>query len=227
MNAVRGIQDLLKFIVDNELSNQHINYQDQVGGSSSPLYMAVEHQRLAIIPLLIEAGADVDQAFRGYTPLMENSFDIPNRRRDLCAPIANPLLDAGADPNKADFQGLTPLLSSNDELVRVLLERGAKVNHQASNGCTALSKAAMDGSIKIVRVLHQFGADHTLLLNDGRSPLFVASENGHLEVVTYLVENDMTSKKGIKAAEAIASQVKRQDVAAYLKSQTTKSKKGK
>ena len=189
-----GLQTALKYIKDNNLSVQHINYQDEQGGSSSPLYLAVEHQqhRFPMIEVLLQAGADVNQVFRGYTPLMESTFPVPGRDERVSILTARLLLEYGADPSIVDFQGMGPLMNScredRPDLVRVMLEAGAEVNQCDANGVTPLLVTAMDGCIRSMKVLHEYHADPDICASDGRCPLFFASENGHFECVKYLVE---------------------------------------
>ena len=61
------------------------------------------------------------------------------------------LLQAGADVNKADYSGFTPLIcaanNDNSEVLKLLLEAGASVNYTKPNdGYSALMCAAMHGN---------------------------------------------------------------------------------
>lgn len=225
---LRGLKTTLEHIQERRLSLQHIDYQDSKGGHSSTLYLAVEHQLLPMIHMLLEGGANANLAFRGFAPLVENSFPLPGRDERLAASIAKLLIERGADPNLNDFMQHSPLQNAVGEdrhhLVRTLLEGKANVNNQDDSGCTALWASAMDGCIKSMRVLHEFKADQTLCLGDSRSPLFVACENGHLVCVKYLVEKmgadvnhpTLVGKKAITPLK-IAMFSKRTDIARYLK----------
>jgi len=69
-------------------------------------------------------------------------------------------------------------------IVGRLLEHGANINHQDSDGRTALSVAALcaptnGGYAKVVTLLLEFGAfvDHED--KDGMTPLLVAAFEGH------------------------------------------------
>ncbi|KAH9247055.1 hypothetical protein BASA81_015407 [Batrachochytrium salamandrivorans] len=82
---------------------------------------------LAIIHLLIQAGADVDLAnLSGETPLCVAAEKNANPE------LMQVLLQAGADVNKSSGSGMTPILfaiirGSSSELARLLLENGAIV----------------------------------------------------------------------------------------------------
>lgn len=74
------------------------------------------------------------------------------------------------------------------EIVRMLLEQGAIVDHTCNQGATALCIAAQEGHEQVVRVLLEFGAnsDHADQFN--RTAMRVALKNGHADVVK-LLEN--------------------------------------
>jgi ankyrin repeat protein len=67
------------------------------------------------------------------------------------------LLEAGADINKADNNGWTPLCiaaqNGNVEIVKLLLDSGANVNKATKDGLTALSLAANYGHETCVKLL--------------------------------------------------------------------------
>jgi ankyrin repeat protein len=82
------------------------------------------------------------------------------------------LLDAGVSPNVSDSSGGTPLIDASSRgdcaVVRLLLEKGAKVNHQTYDGESAFSFACANNCIRCAKLLHSFGAD--VNLNVGRPP---------------------------------------------------------
>ncbi|HNW33430.1 MAG TPA: ankyrin repeat domain-containing protein, partial [Candidatus Ozemobacteraceae bacterium] len=79
--------------------------------------------------------------------------------------IVRALIDAGADVNAKNPQGITPLhlaaWDGNAEIVALLLERGADLNlrNQKNEGMSALDIAAMTGAADVVRLLISRGAD--------------------------------------------------------------------
>ena len=70
--------------------------------------------------------------------------------------MARWLLEHGADVNKADDAGETPLMtaagSAEPDLVEVLLSQGADVAAQCKTGCTALHLAVAQGEALISAV---------------------------------------------------------------------------
>jgi ankyrin repeat protein len=87
------------------------------------------------------------------------------------------LLDAGLDPNAATKEGTSVLMFSVNDArkVRLLLERGADVNHKAQSGATALFVAAnLRGNMDVFRLLLNAGADVNITAANGGTVLGVA-----------------------------------------------------
>ena len=84
-----------------------------------------------------------------------------------------------------DIDDNSPLLlasnSSNVEVLRLLLCHGACIDHQNSDGYTALHVAAMNGCVEATRLLLQYGADPLKEDNDGLTPVDWTEEEGHWE----------------------------------------------
>lgn len=70
------------------------------------------------------------------------------------------LLESGANPNKKNHQGLTPLMlaskSDRKDLVMILLYFGANIDDKDSNGITALDHAKSDKREDVVVFLEQY-----------------------------------------------------------------------
>ena len=96
-----------------------------------------------------------------------------------------------------DDEGHSSLLAlaaegGHAQLVDLLLQRGADVNHQDETGITAMMRAANYNQPAVVLRLLRAGADLTLRSFDGETALQMATEEGHAECVeafrTYLGE---------------------------------------
>lgn len=101
------------------------------------------------------------------------------------------LLEAGADPN-IEQRTYSPLMfaagNGHIEMTRLLLERGAAVDHRDHNGDRALLWAAQRGHVETVRMLLAAGA--ALQSDDDpfrKTPLMSAASYGHVAVIRVLL----------------------------------------
>jgi quinoprotein dehydrogenase-associated probable ABC transporter substrate-binding protein len=127
----------------------------------------------------LAAGADVNEEFSNA--VTAGSIDR-----------AAFLLSKGADPNKPDDQGETPLVNAvqaqNPNLVRLLLEHGAKVNVRDSNGMTPLLVAINQDDVPTIKVLASHGADLNEKTSDGATPLSLAIVENRMLAATALID---------------------------------------
>jgi ankyrin repeat protein len=100
-------------------------------------------------------------------------------------------LDTGLDPNAATKEGTSLLMFSVKDAgkVRLLLERGADVNHKAQSGATALLVAAnLRGNMDAFRLLLNAGADVNITAANGGTVLGVAITSEAEKVVLLLAK---------------------------------------
>ena len=101
------------------------------------------------------------------------------------------LIEAGADVDKANTNGATPLYiaAQNGHLTVVtkLITAGADVNKaRTTDGCTPLYSAASKGHTAIVSKLLQHGADKSIRGWQNKTPLEAAQGQNHAAVVALL-----------------------------------------
>lgn len=130
---------------------------------------AVSADRVDIVKLLFENGADAHKAPRIYDDnsdmsVLLKSHGVPSK-----------------DINAFDWMGWPPLpyacrgdKGEHPEKVLRLLKLGADINVQSSKGKTALHCAAKAGFLKVINVLLENGASIDAIDNNGETPLYEA-----------------------------------------------------
>ena len=146
---------------------------------STPLLAAAQQGSLAIVRLMLEAGAAVGAARRdGTTPLIVAA----ELGHHLCTAE---LLKRGAPTDARARDGTTPLLAAADaghhSIVALLLKAGPPKSAflsatMAADGSTPLLLAVQNGHRAVVAALLQTGADPNVARRDGVRPLALATE---------------------------------------------------
>ena len=92
------------------------------------------------------------------------------------------------------IEGATPLWCSSGaghfEIVRMLVESMADVNHPTCTNSTPLRAACFDGRLEIVKYLVEHSADITIPNKYDNTCLMIACYRGHHQVVSYLLEHN-------------------------------------
>ena len=101
------------------------------------------------------------------------------------------LVEQGADKDKVDGTGSTPLLWASDTghlgVTQYLVEQGATLDKASSYGATPLIVAAANGNLEVARYLLEQGADRDKAANNGYNPLHYAALHGYLEIAMLLM----------------------------------------
>ena len=140
------------------------------------LFEAAERGNLAGLVHMLEQPHDPNASF----PREYGASPLHAAAKNGHVGVARCLLQAGADKDKCDNDGFTPMhfASQNGhvEVVRCLLEVGADRDKSARIGFTPVHSALLE-----------VGADRDGD-NDGYTPMQLACEKGHVEVVRCLLE---------------------------------------
>ena len=181
---IKNRVDVVKCLLANGANVNH----KTIEGSTALHGAANTRGNKDMLLLLIEARADVNaRDVDGNTAL-----NLASVNGFLGASAL--LLDSRADVNTADERCFeTPLMNAvignHQDVVQMLLSRGASLELRNRSGMTALTFACTRGNLNIVRSLLGKGAD----VNDNiyrKTPLFIAAENGHNFVVKELLNRN-------------------------------------
>ncbi len=157
-----------------------------VFGFSNPLIEAVQNDERAAVVALLSRHMDVNaQEDDGATGLAWAAVRCN-------VEIASLLLDAGANPNLTNEQGIGPLYlaitNGSTALVKLLLSKGADPNIARADGETALMTATHLGQIDVMKMLLDRGAQvNAHEKKFGQTALMWAA--GHPEAMRLLVEH--------------------------------------
>jgi len=112
------------------------------------------------------------------------------------------LIEGGANVNKTDSDGLTPMFMLRDpELIELALARGGKLDRKSNDGSTPLHWAARAASNEVIGLLLDRGADPKAKDKQGKTPLAYAKALGRYgkETVAFLVERTGAKPAKVKA----------------------------
>lgn len=170
--AGRGDLDDIKSLVKD---GYDVNAPDEKRFGWTPLIYAVMSGNLAVVKVLLEAGADVNgREANGQTALFSAIRDYegyPDRLEILRA-----LIDAGAEIDARSGAEWTPLMDAasggNLKAMRILIARGADLNAQNKYGRTPVMVTIMNDEPEALQLLLAKGANRNLRDNYGKSACF-------------------------------------------------------
>lgn len=139
------------------------------------LMLAVKTGELPVVEMLIQAGANVNavEKFRHQTPLMWAAGANRN-----AGEMVKLLLAKGADVKPRALYTDWPSQITNEP----------RAQYRPVGGLTAMLYAARDGCAACVEALAAAGADVNLPTPEGVTPLMLALDNGHNDVVKLLLD---------------------------------------
>jgi hypothetical protein len=105
-----------------------------------------------------------------------------------CARVAR-ILKVTADPDAGDGRPLRlAIRGGHIDLIRLLLEAGARLDLRGSDGATPLLRAVRRGNLDVIALLLDMGANVAETYGETLTALHVACSLGHLEAVSLLVQ---------------------------------------
>jgi ankyrin repeat protein len=185
--AKAGNKAIVEFLVRN---GANVNHQTSTSVGGTVLCFAAGGNNPAVVDYLIAKGADVNGKSRnGMTPLI---YACAHNNTNL----ASLLISKGADvnlPGQLNDQGhsWTPLMtaanSGDVEIIKLLLNAGARLEQTNNNGDTALMEAAKRAVPDVVKLLIERGANVNARRVFGHTALIYAAYNGQLENIRLLL----------------------------------------
>ncbi len=173
----------------------------------TPLYKAVELNKVHLVALFIKNGADASiPNHDGHIPL---ALAVQENRENIVGILLHGSKDAQKDANWKNHLGepLLVLAAANGQAnaIRTLIKYGAHPNATDYMDNTALTMAARNGNPAIISYLVESGANlnHQNML--GITPIVVAAESGHFAAANYLASQgaDVSTRSfaGIAASD--------------------------
>lgn len=158
---------------------------------ATPLFLAANNNRFAMVEELIRLGADANARNQGGATPLFSAAEGGN------ATLVRTLIRAGADVSVQDDMGGTPLMaaanSDSAEMVWLLIDAGADLDASVPlfapepfGGANAVMFAANADSPKSLLALALAGADLAAQNYQGQTALALAQERGHEEIVEIL-----------------------------------------
>jgi ankyrin repeat protein len=148
------------------------------------------------IEITVDVVSDVDfqTVVAGGIGMTEYSSPLHRAVADDDLEKARDLINKGANVNGKDenYDKITPLFvaveNANVEMVRLLLEFGAKVNAREGQKQTPLMHLDDDATPELVDLLIRYGAEIDLIDKEGNSALILAAEGATPEVIRALID---------------------------------------
>ena len=222
MAAIRGgdIETLRSLLHAGHSPNEPQCYQVTIGAwpreeETSPLELAVLENRMDMVRLLIEAGADLthnpeellygslrSQDLTLFSFLIDAGVRIPAGQRDICRLFLHlenrrdldmlSILDRlGMDLKQYGGEALRSMASQgNQMLAEYLIQNGADINYHKPDmvfpyASTPVTEAARHNDFSMVHWLVEQGADITIPDKYGDRPYTVAVQNKNQEMAAY------------------------------------------
>ncbi len=158
----------------------------------TPLHWAAYTGDTEIIKFILNKGADINVVSRiGLTTVYLATSEGHKEATEL-------LLKEGADPNiptkRTDWTAMMRAANNSfNEILKMLIQYGGKVNVESAASWTPLHRAAEKGNLESVKILLDAGADINARNSEGQTPLDLAETFGNDQVVDYLKKRGGTT----------------------------------
>jgi len=185
----------------------HANPNVRTPSGWTPLHLAVRKERPEMVELLLTWGADLNRATedgraalhiamekgnRAIIDLLLKDWSLREGGHDVAQLYSRPDISGKADLDLPDAKGNTPLHEAialgDQELISLLIVKGANVNAANENGQTPLHLAVSRNNEFLVLFLLTNGADVFAENKKGASPLELAKTTAPASIQAHLWE---------------------------------------
>ncbi|UOG61856.1 ankyrin repeat domain-containing protein [Leptospira noguchii] len=199
---LKKIEDYLKQGADVHCKTGEFGGRDEWG--NSPIHIAVKEERIDIVDLLLEYGADINSKNQeGYSPL----YKIPWKRKEGFS-LLQLLQQKGADLKCLTNSGISLLhyaaLQDNVPILEYLFQNGLELDLQSGHGDTPLHWTVHYHCIESARYLLNQGAKINLQNENGNTVLHEAALRDYDKLIFLFLEfgadPEVKNKEGKTAA---------------------------
>jgi ankyrin repeat protein len=170
--------------VDHLLSSGTQDVNAMANGATA-LYMAVEAGSVSVVSKLLTSGASV--VCRTPFGLLSLACGQRTVSAEIRRHILSLLLRHGADVNRRDGRGNTPLMAAREaETAELFLQHGADVDAINHLGMTALHMAVGRRDTALAEVLIKFGSNVNAHDVEGKTPLDYALAESDADMIRLL-----------------------------------------
>jgi len=221
--AREGRDDVVAWLIA-----QHVDVNQK--GNGTALFYAVWNDHFAIAKMLLDAGANEKEAAASVLAYSRRDTLLSSAAFTNDLPLIDLLIAHGASLDDTDKMGRSVLIAALQQGAKAatithLLEKGANINAQNSEGQTPLMLALNYQPVSVLGVLLDHGAQLEMKDNRGRTALMWAAYFALDEQTHFLVEHganvDATDKSG-ETALTIAGDSGAMSLVDYLKQKGAK-----
>ena len=207
--AAHGKYYVVRTLVERGVDLDAETNEAHAAPGSTAIMACAENNHLTCFEYLLDRGADLlakrsDGADAYYLASMNGNTRIVKSivTTELIRIVCHDILD------KPTFRGRTPLSTAafhgHLEIVKLLFQRGAQINHRDDDEFTPLILASYEGHLKVVKWLLRNGANLSDVDKFGDTALESAEICGHSEVASFLNKwGDVKNNPGLRKESVV------------------------